>query len=441
MNVTVIGTGYVGLVNGAGFSEFGLQVVCADTDQEKIDGLRRGELPIYEPGLDDLVARNVKAGRLSFTADTAEAIRSGLVVFIAVGTPAADDGSTDTRFVESVSRDIGRNADGYLVVVTKSTVPVGTARKVREWIQEELDARGSRINFSVASNPEFLREGAAIADFMRPDRVVIGTEPDDSQARAILKDLYRPLYLNETPFVLTNVPSAELSKYAANAFLATKISFINEVAGLCEKVGGNVQSVARAMGLDRRIGNKFLHAGPGFGGSCFPKDTLSAAYFSKQLGQSFEIVEAVIRVNRRQRQAMVEKVLAAVEGDVSGKTIAVLGLSFKPETDDMRDSPAVYIVEELVERGASVRAYDPQAMAEAEKELPPITLCKDAYEACQDADALVIVTEWNQFRMLDLERVKSLLRKPILIDLRNIYEPDTLREAGFHYVSVGRPDC
>jgi UDPglucose 6-dehydrogenase len=438
MNVTVIGTGYVGLVTGACFSEFGVQVVCADNDAEKIAGLCRGELPIYEPGLEDLVARNSKGGRLSFTADCAEAIRSGLVIFIAVGTPPAPDGSTDLSFVESVAREIGRNMDGYKVIVTKSTVPVGTARKVRDWVQEELDRKQSRLHFSVASNPEFLREGAAIGDFMRPDRVVIGTDPEDGQAQAIMKDLYRPLYLNETPFVMTNIPTAELSKYAANAFLATKISFINEVAGLCEKVGGDVQAVARAMGLDRRIGSKFLHAGPGFGGSCFPKDTLSATHFSRELGQTFEIAEAAIRVNQRQRLAMVDKVVAALEGELEGRTVAVLGLSFKPETDDVRESPALDIIRFLLERGAAVRAYDPQAMPEAGRLLPEISLCKDAYEACLGADALVIVTEWNQFRMLDVERVKSLLREPIMVDLRNIYKPDHLRQAGFHYVSVGR---
>jgi UDPglucose 6-dehydrogenase len=438
MNVTVIGTGYVGLVTGTCFSEFGVQVCCADRDEEKISALCRGEIPIYEPGLEDMVARNVREERLSFTTDTAEAIRSSLVVFIAVGTPASEDGSTNLDFVEAVAREIGQNMDGYKVVVTKSTVPVGTSEKVRSWIQEELDAAGRKVTFSVASNPEFLREGAAIGDFMRPDRVVIGASADDSQAMAILKDLYRPLFLNETPFVMTNLPTAELSKYASNAFLATKISFINELSILCERVGGDVQGVARAMGLDRRIGSKFLHAGPGYGGSCFPKDTLSAAHFARGLGRSFEIVEASIRVNERQRLHMIDKIVSAFGGDVEGKRIALLGLSFKPETDDMRDAPAVAIAEGLLERGARIQAFDPAAMAEASRLLPSVTMCKDAYEACSGADALVIVTEWNQFRMLDLERIKSLLQEPILIDLRNIYEPQAMKEAGFLYLSVGR---
>jgi UDPglucose 6-dehydrogenase len=439
MNATVIGTGYVGLVTGSCFSEFGVQVICADTDEGKVDRLQRGEMPIYEPGLEELVGRNVKAGRLSFTTDTAEAIRAGLVIFIAVGTPPADDGSTDLTYVEAVSRDIGRNMDSYKVVVTKSTVPVGTAQKVRGWIQEELDKAGrGAISFSVASNPEFLREGAAIGDFMRPDRVVIGTDPGDSQAVAILRDLYRPLFLNETPFVITNIPTSELSKYAANAFLATKISFINEMSLLCERIGGDVQAVARAMGLDRRIGKKFLHAGPGFGGSCFPKDTLSAAFFAKEVGQTLEIVEAAIRANKRQRLAMIDKIVAIADGDVQGKRIGVLGLSFKPETDDMRDSPALDIIRALLDRGASVQAYDPQAMTEAGHLLPDMTLCKDAYAACEGADLMVIITEWNQFRMLDLDRIKSLLRQPIMADLRNIYQPEAMAAAGFRYVSVGR---
>jgi len=438
MNISVIGTGYVGLVTGAGFSEFGVNVTCADVDSEKVAALCRGEIPIYEPGLDDLVERNVKAGRLSFTDDVTEAIRSGLVVFIAVGTPSAEDGSTDLSFVESVAREIGRNLDGYKVVVTKSTVPVGTGARVRGWIQEELDAAGREASFSVASNPEFLREGAAIGDFLRPDRVVIGTDAGDNYAQAILKDLFRPLYLNETPFVLCNVPTAELSKYAANAFLAAKVSYINEMSALCERVGGDVQAVARAMGLDGRIGKKFLHAGPGYGGSCFPKDTHSAAFFARELGQPLEIVEAVIRANQRQRQRMVDKVVGVLDGEVEGRTVAVLGLSFKPETDDVRESAALEIVRGLLERGGRVRAYDPAAMPAAGRLVPEMTLCKDAYEACEGADAVVIVTEWNQFRMLDLERVKSLLAEPVMVDLRNIYEPESLAAAGFRYVGVGR---
>jgi len=434
----VIGTGYVGLVTGACFSEFGVQVACADNDDDKIASLERGVMPIYEPGLEELVARNVRAGRLSFTNETAEAIRSSLIAFIAVGTPPADDGSTDLRYVEAVAREIGRALEGYMVVVTKSTVPVGTSEKVRGWIQEELDLRGSPIRFSMASNPEFLREGAAIGDFMRPDRVVIGVGDGDEQAIAIMRDLYRPLFLNETPFVLTNIPTAELSKYAANAFLATKVSFINELANCCERVGGDVQAVARAMGLDKRIGSKFLHAGPGFGGSCFPKDTLSAAHFARSIGQSFEIVEATIRVNERQRERMLEKVIGMLGGEVSGKTAAILGLSFKPETDDMRDAPATYIAGGLLERGARVRAFDPQAMGEAGRMLPDLELCKDSYEACEGADVLVIVTEWNEFRMLDFERVKEKMREAVMLDLRNIYDPASVRAQGFQYESVGR---
>jgi UDPglucose 6-dehydrogenase len=432
----VIGTGYVGLVTGACFAEFGVQVVCADKDEDKIAALDRGEIPIYEPGLDTLVSRNVRERRLSFTTDTARAVRQALVVMIAVGTPPNDDGSTDLRFVEEVAREIGRAMDGYKVIVTKSTVPVGTSAKVRAWVEDELAKAGRAMRFSVASNPEFLREGAAIADFMRPDRVVIGT--DDDQAEAILRDLYRPLYLNETPFVLTNIASAELTKYAANAFLATKISFINEVANLCEQIGGDVHAVARGIGLDNRIGGKFLHPGPGFGGSCFPKDTRSAAHQAREFGESFQIVEAVIRVNERQRQRMVGKIETALEG-ATGRTIAVLGLSFKPETDDIRDAPALDIVRELAARGATVRVYDPVAMPKAAPTLPPeVVLCKNAYEACEGADALVLVTEWNQFRMLELERVRSLLARPVMIDLRNVYEPGPMAKAGFEYHSVGR---
>ncbi len=436
MNVCVIGTGYVGLVTGACFAEFGVQVTCVDNDAQKVAVLKSGEIPIYEPGLDDLVGRNVREGRLSFTLDTAEAVRNSLVCFIAVPTPPGHDGGTDLGAVEAVAREIGRSLDGYKVIVAKSTVPVGTAARVRAWIDEELEKRGARASYSVASNPEFLREGAAISDFMRPDRVVIGTE--DDHAKAILKDLYRPLYLNETPMVLTDIPTAELTKYASNAFLATKISFINEVANLCERVGADVQAIARAMGLDRRIGPKFLHAGPGFGGSCFPKDTRSLAHFSRELGDGFEIVEAVIRVNQRQRERMVEKIVAALGGSVEGKTIAALGLSFKPETDDMRDAPSLDIVGGLLEQGASVRGYDPQALRHAERMLPGIVPCANAYAAAEGSDALVIITEWNQFRMLDLARIKSLLSQPLIVDLRNIYEPADVRAAGFHYVAVGR---
>ncbi len=438
MNVTVIGTGYVGLVTGACFSEFGLQVTCVDKEAEKISALSRGEIPIYEPGLEDLVAKNTSRGRLSFTTDVPGAIRAADVVFIAVGTPAAEDGSTDLRYVEAVAREIGRCLESYTVVVTKSTVPVGTSVQVRQWIEEESESAGARTEFSVASNPEFLREGAAIGDFMRPDRVVLGVEDGDERALSVLRDLYRPLFLNETPFVVTNIPSSELAKYAANSFLATKISFINEVALVCERIGGDVQAVARAMGLDRRIGSKFLHAGPGYGGSCFPKDTLSAAHFARSVGHEFELVEASIRVNQRQRALMVDKIASVFDGDVSGRRIAVLGLAFKPETDDIRDAPSLDIIRGLQARGASVRAYDPVAMAEASRVLPDVAMCKGSFEACTDADCVVIVTEWNEFRALDLARIKTLLREPIVIDLRNIYEPTLMREAGFLYLSVGR---
>jgi len=436
MNVCVIGTGYVGLVTGACFAEFGVNVICADKDADKIDALERGEIPIYEPGLEALVKRNTSQGRLAFTTDTAEAVRASLVVFIAVGTPAREDGGTDLSYVEAVAREIGRSLNGYKVIVTKSTVPVGTSQRVREWIGQELAAAGSDVKFSVASNPEFLREGAAINDFLRPDRVVIGT--GDETAAAILRDLYRPLYLNETPFVITNIPTAELTKYAANAFLATKVSFINEVANLCEKIGGDVQAVARGIGLDGRIGKKFLHAGPGFGGSCFPKDTRSAAHFARELGERFRIVEAVIDVNERQRLRMVEKVKQAVGGDLGGTVIAVLGLSFKPETDDMRDAPSVDIIQGLQKGGATVRAFDPVAMPAAARLLRDVEFCEDAYQACQSAHAVVIVTEWNQFRMLELERIRERVARPVVVDLRNVYEPATLTRAGFEYHSVGR---
>ncbi|MGI9592417.1 MAG: UDP-glucose dehydrogenase family protein [Myxococcota bacterium] len=433
MNICVIGTGYVGLVTGACFAEFGVQVICTDKDREKVAALERGEIPIYEPGLDALVARNVRAGRLSFTTDTPAALAQSLVVFIAVPTPPREDGSTDLTAVEAVAREVGASLDGYKVIVTKSTVPVGTAEKVRGWVTESLQGD---TRFSVASNPEFLREGAAIGDFMRPDRVVIGT--GDDQAEAILKDLYRPLYLNETPVVLTNIQTAELTKYAANAFLATKISFINEVANLCEEVGADVQAVARGIGLDRRIGAKFLHAGPGFGGSCFPKDTRSLAHFAREQGRGFEIVDAVVRVNERQRVRMVDKIVDAMGGDVSGKTVAVLGLSFKPETDDMREAPSVDIIRALEERGVRVQAYDPQAMEAAKGLLPKVVMCQDSYAAAKGGDALVFMTEWNQFRMLDLGRLRELLRQPLIVDLRNIYEAGPMREAGLTYVSVGR---
>jgi UDPglucose 6-dehydrogenase len=436
MNVCVIGTGYVGLVTGACFAEFGAQVICVDKDRAKIDALRAGQVPIYEPGLEDLVERNVRGGRLTFSTDTAESVRSSLVVFIAVQTPPRSDGGTDLTAVEDVARAIGRAMDGYKVVVTKSTVPVGTSYRVRDLITETLGEDGRSVRFSVASNPEFLREGAAIHDFLRPDRVVIGA--DEEPPLAIMRDLYRPLYLNETPFVVTNIPTAELAKYAANAFLATKISFINEMANVCERIDADVHALARGIGLDKRIGHKFLHPGPGFGGSCFPKDTRSAAVFAREVGERLQVVEAVIEVNERQRARMLDKIVTALGGEAQGKTVGVLGLSFKPETDDMREAPSVDIIAGLEERGASVRAFDPVAMAVAEKLMPTVTMCEDSYEACEGADALVIMTEWNQFRMLDLERIKSLMQAPVVVDLRNVYEPAQMRGAGFRYVCVGR---
>ena len=438
MNVSVIGCGYVGLVTGACFSEFGLTVTCTDRDVERIDLLQSGEVPIYEPGLADLLSRSVAAERLSFTSNREQAIRDGLVVFIAVGTPSAPDGSTDLSFVEAVAREIGRNLDEYKVIVTKSTVPVGTSIKVREWVQEELRAAGKKVSFSVVSNPEFLREGAAISDFLRPDRVVVGTESGDDQAVAIMKDLYRPLFLNETPFVFTDLASSEISKYASNAFLATKISFINELSILCDQVDGDIQGVARAMGLDRRIGPKFLHAGPGYGGSCFPKDTRAAAHFVKDLGGTFEIVEAVMRVNQRQLEYSLEKISLACDGDLDDKKVAVLGLSFKPETDDVREGPALELIRRLLQGGAHVRAYDPRAMEQASREIPELVCCTDAYDACAGADVLVIVTEWNEFRALDLERVKKMLIHPRLVDLRNIYDPESARGKGLEYWGIGR---
>jgi UDPglucose 6-dehydrogenase len=431
MHIAVIGTGYVGLVTGACFAEFGVEVICVDIDAEKIARLREGHIPIYEPGLDNLVEKNSQAGRLRFTTDLKWAVEQSLVIFLAVGTPPRDDGSADLRHIEEAARSVARHMNGYKVVVTKSTVPVGTGEYLRRLISEERPG----AKFGVVSNPEFLREGAAIGDFMRPDRVVIGSR--DEEAVEIMRDLYRPLYLIETPFVITSLEAAELTKYAANAFLATKISFINEIANLCDRVGCDVHDVARAIGMDGRIGRKFLHPGPGYGGSCFPKDTQALASLARGFGSPATIVETVVEVNRQQRRLMVEKIVRLV-GDPAGKRIAVLGLSFKPETDDMREAPAVDIVRALVARGASVRAYDPVAMDAARPLLPEIEYAEDEYAAVEGADALVFVTEWNQFRALDMERVRSLMRTPRVADLRNIYEPATMRELGFEYTGVGR---
>lgn len=432
MHIAVIGTGYVGLVTGACFAEFGVEVTCVDVDKGKIDRLNQGIIPIYEPGLDKIVEKNTSAGRLHFTTDIKPAIEQALVIFLAVGTPPREDGSPDMSFYQSAAKDIAEYMNGYKVLVTKSTVPVGTGKWLRGFVEEH---QKMKTNFGVASNPEFLREGAAIEDFMHPDRVVIGSNEED--AIAIMKDLYRPLYLIETPIVITSLEAAELIKYAANAFLATKITFINEIANLCDAIGCDVHDVARGMGMDNRIGRKFLHPGPGYGGSCFPKDTRALTTVADQFGVETLIVDSVIEANERQRAAMIPKIEKLV-GDLSDKKIAVLGLSFKPETDDMRESPAVDIIKELLKRGAKIKAYDPVAMEEARHSLPDIEYAKDEFDAIEGADVLVFLTEWNQFRALDMERVKSLLKSPKIADLRNIYEPNDMREMGFEYVGVGR---
>jgi UDPglucose 6-dehydrogenase len=431
MHIAVIGTGYVGLVTGACFAEFGVDVTCVDIDAEKIARLSSGEMPIYEPGLEQLVTKNMQSGRLQFTTNIKQAVEQALVIFLAVGTPPKNDGSPDMSYVEAAASSVAEHMNGYKVVVTKSTVPIGTGEHLRRRIREQ----NPRLNFGIVSNPEFLREGAAINDFMRPDRVVIGSR--DEEAIAIMRDLYRPLYLIEAPFVITSLEAAELTKYAANAFLATKISFINEIASLCESIGCDVHDVARAIGMDRRIGNKFLHPGPGFGGSCFPKDTQALASVAREFGRDSLIVEAVIEVNRRQRQAMLPKIEKLV-GGLEGKTIAVLGLAFKPETNDIREAPSLEIISGLLKSGAMVRAYDPVAMLEAAEILPEVNYADDEYAAVTNADALVFVTEWNQFRALDMRRIRDLMRSPRIADLRNIYEPDDMRELGFEYVGVGR---
>lgn len=434
MRVAMIGTGYVGLVSGACFSEFGHNVICVDKDDAKIAGLHKGKMPIYEPGLEDLVANNVKADRLTFTTDLATALKGVSAVFIAVGTPSRrGDGHADLSYVYAAAEEIAHAMDGYTVIVTKSTVPVGTGREVERIIREvRPDAE-----FDIVSNPEFLREGSAISDFMRPDRVVIGTTSE--RARDVMRDLYRPLYLIETPIVFTSRQSSELIKYAANTFLAAKISFINEIADLCEKVDADVHDVAKGIGLDGRIGKKFLHAGPGYGGSCFPKDTRALVSTARDAGSPLTIIETVIAVNEARKKKMAVRVANAIGGDLNGKKVAVLGLTFKPNTDDMRESPSLDIVPAIQELGADVFAYDPEGMKEAKHMLADVNWCENAYETMSDADALVIITEWNEFRALDLERVKSLMRNPVLVDLRNIYEPSEMTENGFQYHSIGRP--
>ena len=434
MRIAMIGTGYVGLVSGACFSEFGAEVVCVDVDADKISLLERGEIPIYEPGLDELVAGNVRAERLSFTTDLASAVSTADAVFIAVGTPSRrGDGHADLQFVFNAAEQIADALDGYTVIVTKSTVPVGTGRKV----EEVISARRPDAEFDVASNPEFLREGSAINDFMHPDRVVVGT--DSERAREVVREIYRPLFLMETPVLFATLETAELTKYAANAFLATKITFINEIADICEQVGANVQDVARGMGLDGRIGSKFLHAGPGYGGSCLPKDTLALRRTAEESGAPSQIVQAVIAVNEARKRRMAEKVISACGNSVSGKCVAILGLTFKPNTDDMREAPSLEIIPALQAAGASVRAYDPEGIDEARKLLADVAWCDTAYQTMDGADALVIVTEWNEFRALDLGRVRGLLAAPVLIDLRNIYNPSEMHDAGFDYHSIGRP--
>ena len=433
MKIAMIGTGYVGLVSGACFSEFGVEVVCVDKDEEKINKLKAGECPIYEPGLENLVANNAASKKLLFTTDLTTGVKGADAVFIAVGTPSRRGGGhADLSYVYGAAKEVAEAMDGYTVIVTKSTVPVGTGREVKRIVAE---ARPD-AEFDVASNPEFLREGAAISDFMRPDRVVIGTET--KRAADVLSELYRPLYLLETPIVQTTLETAELTKYAANTFLATKITFINEFADLCEKVGANVQDVARGIGLDGRIGNKFLHAGPGYGGSCFPKDTLALVQTAKDAGAPIRIVETVVDINEKRKTQIAGKVVAACGGSVADKTIAVLGLTFKPDTDDMRDSPSLVIVPELQKAGAKIQAFDPQGMKEAAHLFDDVVFCEGPYETMQGADVLVIVTEWNAFRALDFTRVKSLLKTPTLVDLRNIYDLDDMKREGFSYFSVGR---
>ena len=430
MDIAVIGTGYVGLVTGVGLADFGNDVICCDKDEEKIAALNRGELPIYEPGLDQIITRN--RGRLKFTTDLGEAIRSARAIFIAVGTPQKNDGSANLDYVDEAARTIGKFMNGPKLVITKSTVPVGTGRRIAKIIEES----GTPHHASIVSNPEFLREGSAIEDFMRPDRVVIGAS--DEEAVKLMREIYEPLHSLEIPFVVTNVESSELIKYAANGFLATKISFINEIAVLCETLGADVQDVARGIGLDQRIGPKFLQAGPGYGGSCFPKDTSALAYIARQTGYEFQIVESVMRVNDAIKLRMVEKTIEALDGEPRGKTVAVLGLAFKPETDDMRDSPTIPLIKGLQQRGAKIRACDPAAVDNAKKHFDGVTYCNDAYEAADGADALVVATEWNEFRALKLERIKKLLRKPVMVDLRNVYEPHRVEAEGFAYFGVGR---
>jgi len=435
LRITIVGTGYVGLVTGAGFADFGNQVLCVDVDRAKIEMLERGQLPFYEPGLDDLIARNVRERRLRFGLSLEEATRWGEAIFICVGTPQGEDGRADLKYVDAAARVIARAMNGYRLIVQKSTVPVGTAERVSAIVKKNAK-RG--IKFDVASNPEFLREGTAVENWMRPDRVVIGA--DSAKARQLLREIYSPLYLIETPMVVTDVRTAELIKYAANAFLATKISFINEMANLSEALGADVKDVAKAMGLDRRIGPKFLHPGPGFGGSCLPKDTHAMSAFARKVGVRLRIVEAAVEANDAQQDIAVGKVMEALKGSRTPRTVAILGLSYKPDTDDLREAPALHIIRALKRRGVKVRAYDP-VVREGAAGLPDgITFAENAYDAAKGADALVIVTEWNEFRRLDLARIRRAMRRRAIVDLRNIYEPASVRKLGFDYTSVGRPN-
>jgi UDPglucose 6-dehydrogenase len=432
MKICMIGSGYVGLVTGACLAEFGMEVICVDKDKAKIERVQNGESPFYEPGLDVLIEKNMKEGRLTFSTETQKGIRASKVIFIAVGTPAHSDGSADLIHVEAVAKEIAQSMEEYKIIVLKSTVPVGTGKWIKGVITETL--KGA-VPFDMVSNPEFLREGAAVEDFFRPDRVVIGAE--SGRAVEMMKEIYNALYLIETPFVITTIETAEMIKYASNAFLATKISFINEIANLCEGVGADVHDVARAMGLDGRIGRKFLHPGPGFGGSCFPKDTKALVHLARGHNCEMEIVQSTISVNERQRARMIEKIEEMV-GDVRGKTIGILGLAFKPNTDDMREASSIPIIQGLQARGARIKAYDPEAMEEAKKILKDVIYCQGPYEVAEGSHALVLLTEWNQFRLLDLERIKGLLQEPVFIDLRNVYEPLHVRGLGFRYCGVGR---
>ena len=434
MKITIIGTGYVGLVTGTCLSDFGLEVTCVDQDKEKISLLNAGKVPIYEQNLEDLIIKNVSSGRLSFSMDIAKAIKEAEVIFIAVGTPPTHDGSADLTQIENVAVQIASCLNGYKVIVNKSTVPVGTAALIIEMIKNNQPGKKS-FNFDVVSNPEFLREGSAIHDFTHPDKIVIGTESE--RALKIMEEIYRPLYLRDTPFVMTNLETAEMIKYACNSFLATKISFINEIANLCDKVGADVHQIARAMGLDGRISSKFLHPGPGYGGSCFPKDTRALCCIAKNYGYEFKSLDAVVSVNERQRQLMVEKIQRLI-GELRGKQIGILGLAFKQNTDDIRESSSIDIIKKLLKENAKIKCFDPLAMENVQKILPDILYCENEYDVAKGCDCLVIATEWNQFRNLDLEKIKKLLKNPIFIDLRNLYEPEKVKELGFTYEGVGR---